>query len=120
MMNGKQQISLQDFPESADTSYLLDAWEEAVYQNPMVLGVRSASILKDGSVLAVEYDTEPEEIRQKQQEISTEVKKVIKEIITDDMSELERELAINQYLCDTAEYDMEALANAEENDFVRG
>lgn len=65
MMNGKQMISLEDFPESADTSYLLDAWEEAVYQNPMVIGVRSASILKDGSVLAVEYDTEKEEIRQK-------------------------------------------------------
>lgn len=118
MMNGNQLISLEDFPESADTSYLLDAWEEAVYQNPMVLGVRSASILKDGSMLAVEYDTEPEEIRQKQQEISSEVKKVIKEIITEDMSELEKELAINQYLCDTAEYDMEALENAEENDFA--
>ena len=118
MMNGKQKISLEDFPESADTSYLLDAWEEAVYQNPMVIGVRSASILKDGSVLAVEYDTEKEEIRQKQKEISTEVKKIIKDIITEDMSELERELAINQYLCDTAEYDMEALANAEENDFA--
>ena len=118
MMNGNQLISLEDFPESADTSYLLDAWEEAVYQNPMVLGVKSASILKDGSILAVDYDTEPEEIRQKQQEISSEVKKVIEEIITDDMTELEKEFAINQYLCDTAEYDMGALENAEENDFV--
>ena len=25
-------------------------------------------------------------------------------------------MAINQYLCDTAEYDMDALENAEEND----
>ena len=44
MMNGKQRISLEDFPESADTAYLLDAWEEAVYQNPLVLGVKSASV----------------------------------------------------------------------------
>ena len=27
-------------------------------------------------------------------------------------------MAINQYLCDTAEYDMEALENAEENNFA--
>ena len=27
-------------------------------------------------------------------------------------------MAINQYLCDTAEYDMDALENAEENDFA--
>ncbi|MCQ4691469.1 hypothetical protein NE575_19840, partial [Clostridium sp. SL.3.18] len=27
------------------------------------------------------------------------------------------ELAINQYLCDTAEYDMDALDNAEKNNF---
>ena len=33
------------------------------------------------------------------------------------MSELEKEMAINQYLCDTAEYDTAALENAGENDF---
>lgn len=42
MMNGSTAISLEDFPESADQEYLLDSWEEAVYQNPMVLGVESA------------------------------------------------------------------------------
>ena len=118
MMNGKQRICLEDFPESADSAYLLDAWEEAVYQNPLVLGVKSASVREDGSVLEVEYDTKPDEIRQKQQEIRSEVEKVVKEIITDGMTELEKELAINQYLCDTAEYDMEALENAQENDFA--
>ena len=34
------------------------------------------------------------------------------------MTELEKELAINQYLCDTAEYDMDALENAEEKEFA--
>ena len=41
-----------------------------------------------------------------------------KKIITEDMTELEKELAINQYLCDTAEYDMDALENAEEKEFA--
>ena len=118
MMNANPLIRLEEFPDSADTSYLLDAWEEAVYQNPMVLGVKSAAILNSGAMLAVEYDTEADEIRQKQKEIDAEVKRVVGEIITQDMTELEKELAINQYLCDIAEYDMGALENAEENDFA--
>ena len=118
MMSGNTRIDLEEFPESADTAYLLDAWEEAVYQNPMVLGVRSAAVLGDGDVLEVEYDTDADVIRQKQREIQAEVQSVVSDIITDDMTELEKELAINQYLCDTAEYDMKALENAEENDFA--
>ena len=117
MMNANPMISLADFPESSDQSYLLDAWEEAVYQNPMVLGVTGASILGDGKTLAVSYDTEADVIREKQAEIAAETERVVSEIITDDMSELEKEMAINQYLCDTAEYDTAALENAGENDF---
>ncbi len=118
MMNGNTRIDLKDFPESADTSYLLDAWEEAVYQNPLVIGITSASILNDGKVLDVTYDTEPDVIKEKQKAITEEVKKIVGQIIKEDMSELEKEMAINQYLCDTAEYDMDALANAEENNFA--
>ena len=109
---------MKEFPESADTDYLLDAWEEAVYQNPMVLGVTGASIANGGKTLHVKYDTKSEEIKKKQKEISKEAERVVDSIITDDMTELEKEMAINQYLCDTAEYDMDALENAEENDFA--
>lgn len=119
MMNANPLISLEEFPESSDQARLLDAWEEAVYQNPMVLGVTSAVILDGGKQLGIQYDTESDVIAEKQQEIQTEVTRVVDEIITEDMSELEKELAINQYLCDTAEYDMEALENAEENNFVQ-
>ena len=117
MMNANTMISLADFPESSDQSYLQDAWEEAVYQNPMILGVTNASICGNGEMLAVTYDTEADAIREKQEEIAAETERVVSEIITDDMSELEKEIAINQYLCDTAEYDTAALENAGENDF---
>ena len=117
MMNANTMISLADFPESSDQSYLQDAWEEAVYQNPMILGVTNASICGNGKMLAVTYDTEADAIREKQEEIAAETERVVSEIITDDMSELEKEMAINQYLCDTAEYDTAALGNAGKNDF---
>lgn len=118
MMGANSVIRLEDFPEAADTSYLMDAWEEAVYQNPMVLGVTGAMIMGEGDSLVVTYDTEADVIREKQAEIDAEVKSVVEKIITDDMTDLEKELAINQYLCDTAEYDMGALENAEENGFT--
>ena len=58
-----------------------------------------------------------EEIKEKQEAIQAEVKKVAKEIIKDGMSNLEKEIAINDYLCMSAEYDNAALENAEKNDF---
>ena len=117
MLNASTLISLEDFPESSDQAYLQDAWEEAVYQNPMILGVTGASVAEDGRTLAVSYDTEADVIRGKQKEIAAETERVVSEIITGDMSDLEKELAINRYLCDTAEYDTAALENAGENDY---
>lgn len=118
MLTGAARIDLSDFPESADQDYLTDAWMEAVYQNPMILGVKSAGIMNNGKTLVVSYDMDASSMEEKQKELAAEIKRVVSEIITEDMSELDKELAINQYLCDTAEYDMEALENAEENDFV--
>ena len=117
MLTGTAMIDLSDFPESADRQYLSDAWMEAVYQNPMILGVQGAAISTDGKTMLVEYDTSPEVMEEKQKEIAAEVDRVVDKIIREDMTELEKELAINQYLCDTAEYDMEALENAEKNQF---
>lgn len=118
MLSGTNMIDLSDFPESADQEYLVDAWMEAVYQNPMILGVSGASLMNQGKTMLIQYDTDAKAMEEKQKEIADEVKRVIDEIIDEDMSELEKEFAINQYLCDTAEYDMKALENAEENDFA--
>lgn len=47
------------------------------------------------------------------------IPQIVDTIITEDISDLEKEFAINQYLCDTIEYDDDALENAEKNDFGR-
>lgn len=118
MLSGASLIDLSDFPESSDQELLADAWMEAVYQNPMILGASGASLLNNGKTLLVQYDTDAAAMAKKQKKLDEEVKRVTGEIITEDMTELEKELAINQYLCDTAEYDMEALENAEKNDYA--
>ena len=54
------------------------------------------------------YDTKSEEIKKKQRNLEKGKKRVVNSIITDDMTRTRKEMAINQYLCDTAEYDMDA------------
>lgn len=115
MVAGNSMIDLSDFKEAKDQSQLLDAWQEATYQNPLALGVRSASIA--GDYLVVKYDDSPEVMRKKQEEIVKEVKRVVKEVVKDGMTELEKEIALNNYLCEIAKYDDNALKNAEKNNF---
>ena len=116
MLNGNTKISLDDFSESSSQDYLLDAWYEAIYQNPLVLGVRSIRLDGNNNVI-IAYDEDASTKAKKQEEIQAKVKEIVAEIITDDMSDIEKEEAINDYLCANAEYDMDALENAEENNF---
>ncbi|MEI5993928.1 transglutaminase domain-containing protein [Candidatus Enterococcus mansonii] len=117
MLSGIRKIDLKEFPEANAQQYLLDAWMEAIYQNPLILGVEGASISNDGQSLMVTYNIKASDMGKKQVELKKEVKKIVSKIIKPDMTDLEKEYAINQYLCDNAEYDMKALESAEKNDF---
>lgn len=118
MLAGNKVIDLSEFPEARDTSLVDDAFLEAYYQNPLILGIKGYKISKNGKAVRVVYEESEEDQAKKQKAIKRAVSKVIDEIISEDMTEQEKELAINQYLCDTIVYDEEALANAEENDFM--
>lgn len=115
MMAGNEKIDLSAFNEAMDGNNLVDAWQEATYQNPLALGVKSASV--SGKYMLVEYEQSKEEMLRKQKEIMKAVKDIVAEVITEDMTELEKEIALNDYLCEHAEYDMGALENAEKNNF---
>ena len=118
MLNSVESIDLTPFNESSDQDYLEDAFMEALYQNPLILAIEHASVSRDDRHLYLSYEDSPEERADKQQEIRDEVARVAGEIITDEMLPLEKEIAINRYLCDTAEYDGAALENAKMYDFM--
>lgn len=118
MLNGEPQIDISAFPESADTSLVVDAFMEAQYQNPLILGIKEVGMDTANSILYVGYDYDAQTTEEKRNELEEKAAQIINEIITDGMSELDKELAINQYLCDNAEYDDAALENASENDFL--
>lgn len=98
---------------------LTDAWEEAYYQNPLILGIDGIYLSRDGKSLKVKYQEGGEERRRKQQEIIDQVETVTSRIISSGMSDLEKELAINNYLCENGTYDYDALDNAEQYGYQR-
>lgn len=118
MLGGASIINLSDFPEADDPKFLDDAWREAYYQNPLILGSEGYRMNRSGNMIKVVYDDTALVTAEKQNEIKEMIPKIVSQIITNDMTDLEKELAINQYLCDTIVYDEEALANAEENNFL--
>lgn len=117
MLNGSEQIDISAFPEAADTALVVDAFLEAQYQNPLILGIKEVGMDTLDHILYIRYDDDTETSEAKRKEVERKVAEITSEIITDGMSDLDKELAINAYLCDNAVYDNDALENAEENDF---
>ncbi|ABX42489.1 transglutaminase domain-containing protein [Lachnoclostridium phytofermentans] len=118
MLLNEEIISLKDFKEASDIDLLWDSLYEAIYQNPLILGVSSFQYNRFSKTLMIEYEQDRAEQEKKQEEIKKEVIRVVNEIITPQMTDIEKEFAINQYLCDIAEYDTAALDNAMENNFI--
>lgn len=110
-------IDVSEFEEAADASLLADALLEAYYQNPLIFGITGYRVNRSGTAVKVVYEESASSMAAKQEAVKEKIAEITAEIITDDMTELEKELAINQYLCDTCIYDEDALKNAEENNF---
>ncbi len=119
MLGGVEVIDLSEFPEASDTNLVEDALLEAYYQNPLILGIEGYRVSKKGDKVRIVYEETLEGQAQKQEEIKQKVSEIIADIITGDMTEQDKVVTINQYLCDTIVYDEAALANAEENDFMQ-
>lgn len=117
LLSGNQYISLNDFPEATDSSYLIDAFLEAVYQNPLIENIDSLSFNPYTNHLIITYSTSTEELKQRQQQLLDVASDIINTIITPDMPDLEKELVINDYLCDTVTYDTAALENSTQNNY---
>jgi hypothetical protein len=118
MLLNEEKINLKDFKEASDIDLLWDSLYEGIYQNPLILGVSSFQYNRYNKTLMIEYEQDRAEQEKKQKEIKKEVIRVINNIITPKMTDLEKEYAINQYLCDIAEYDTDALDNAKENNYI--
>lgn len=119
LLEHEEAIDLSMFPEAGDSDFLVNALMEAYNQNPLVGSLNRYGFDYETSTLYIEYEYTAEEQQEMQEAVLAEADKVVAEIITDGMSDVEKEFAINNYLCSTAEYDYDALDNAEANDYVK-
>lgn len=117
MINAESEISLAAFPEAQNSQTLQDTLLKVVYQNPLILGVEKYGYNYSTLTLYVEYAESPEVIKQKQQEIIKEAKKIVSSVTDSSMSDEEKRKAIYDYLNDHTKYDDAALVNAEQDNF---
>lgn len=117
MLSGVSSISLKDFPQASDTNYLSDALFETIYQNPLIFGIDSATVNPYTNSLVVTYTLDRATQKEHQQLVLREAKAIVGAIITTDMTDLEKEEAINAYLCENLVYDSAALESGKKNDY---
>lgn len=117
MLNSRTRINLEDFPEASDHEYLVEAWFEAVLQNPLILGARSMQLCHLTGDLLITYDQEASTQQRQQSAIRDRVNEIVGDIIFSGMTDLEMQIAINNFLVEFVTYDFDALENAAANNF---
>ena len=117
MINRNEQFSVQAFPKLQDMETLQDILVKVYYQNPYVFGFENAAYNAGTKEVILYYNMSKEEIEKRQKEVDKESDRVLKEILTDSMTEEEKVEAIYKYLEDNTVYDNDALAMAESNGF---
>lgn len=117
LLAANELIDLSAFPESANWERLMDAFFEAMYQNPLVLHVERILGASGSNLLIVEYRESARTIHAQQAALRGIVPRIVSEIIIPGMTDLEKSFAINNFLIENSEYDWAALEEAERNNF---
>lgn len=105
LLERDEYIVVSDVQEMPDREGLMDAFYEAYYQNPLIPAVREISVLESGEALSVVYEEDIETGRKKQRQVMEQVEFVAGELEEEGMTDLDKVLAVNSYLCDTVTYD---------------
>lgn len=119
LINGEEKISMDAFPEMQIYDNLEDVLNKVYYQNPYVLGVYQYSYNYFTKDIEVSYNYTQDEIEAHQKAMSDEADNIIAEIITNDMTNTEKQLALYQYLENNSVYDYDALESAKKNNYKK-
>lgn len=119
LLAGEEEISLKAFPDLQNPYILEDVFLKVCSQNPYILGVSSYYYDYDGMSLKVSYCYSRREISAKQQKIYDRGAEIVKEIITGDMSEEEKERQIYLWLEKNCRYAEGELERAKEQAFLK-
>jgi hypothetical protein len=90
---------------------MVDVVQKVMYQYPYILNLENVNADGEGNV-SFTFILDDDEIKQRQAEIKNESEKIISEIITDGMTDEEKDKAIFEYLENNTEYNYEAFEEA--------
>lgn len=111
LINNKSVIDLSDFPETNNPYYLECIMEKVIYNNPLILGVKSYSFSFETQQLRVTYyDSKEKPWTDKQKELVAWVQSYAEEIVVPEGKTIER--VLYDYIVENCPYDQEALENA--------
>lgn len=105
-VNARGDTSAEKFFSADDVK---DALNEALYQNPLSLGISGYYFYDVENVLEISYHHTKEDAVLMQETIKEEAERVVAEVVRDGMTDLEKAQTLNNYLTSTAEYDYAAL-----------
>ncbi len=108
LLKGMESITVEEIEKRPDEEALTDAFYEAYFQNPLIPAVKQLTISQSGEVVSVSYEESAIERAEKQRELIEKVKFVAGELIEEGMSDVDKVLAVNSYLCDNVAYDVGA------------
>ena len=114
-----ERIPMDGFNEASDIDRLYDALLEAYNQNPLCGTLAGLKYDYSTSELLVAYMETEEEQKTMQQECLKKAAEIAQDIIKDGMSDYEKEMAINQYLCENAEYNMKIMEAINEDGTIQ-
>ena len=111
------EISTANFPKLQNVYNLLDVLYKVIYQNPYVISVKSFAYSADEQMLYITYALNIDDIKSQQKEIKVKSEEIVSSIISDDMDEEAKVMAIWNYLEENTVYDENACESAEVNGF---
>ena len=107
MFAGNTAIDLSRFTADPASPLIADAASEAFLQNPYITDFSPIVGIQD-DVLYVSYETTPEDRAASAARVKAKVDEIVGSIITPDMGDRAKALAINKYLAQNAVYDQAA------------
>lgn len=117
LYSGEEKISIAAFPEMQNAESLVDTLSKVMYQNPLIIGIEAYGYDYNNLELQIRYNISKEDTAKQQEEIITEAKKIVSEVIKSGMTDEEKRKALYDYLNDNTKYDDAALENAESNNY---
>lgn len=108
LLQGEENILISGMSENLDEDTFMDAFYEAYFQNPLIPAIKEVSVSESLDELSVIYEEDKKVRKEKQQKVIEQVNFVAGELLEEDMSDTDKVLAINSYLCDSISYDDKA------------